>query len=277
MADVDGLPDYEPLLAAYHHAFAPELKAMIDALPIREGDVVLEAACGDGAYTPWLAGRVGPSGRVIAFDLSPAYLRGASLASARSEHASNIGFVAAEIGKLPFAGASFDAAWCAQSLFSLPEPVEAVRTMARAVRPGGVVAVLENDTVHQVLLPWPVELELAVRAAEWAAFREESEHPRKFYVGRRLVGVFREAGLVDVRVDTRASDRVAPLDAPTRAFLEAYLADLRDRVAPRLGDADRRAFERLADPDSPDALADRPDLALTCIDHVVSGRPPGPG
>src|SRR3954468_8839903 len=78
VSDVDGLPDYEPLLAAYHHAFAPELKAMIDALPIREGDSVLEVACGDGAYTPWLAGRVGASGRVLAFDLLAAYVRGAS-------------------------------------------------------------------------------------------------------------------------------------------------------------------------------------------------------
>ena len=101
------------------------------------------------------------------------------------------------------------------------------------------MAILEDDTLHQVLLPWPVELELAVRMAEWEAFRDESEHPRKFYVGRRLVGVFREAGLVDLSVCSFANSRIAPLDAAaTRTFLEEYLRDLSERVMPRLDGED---------------------------------------
>jgi SAM-dependent methyltransferase len=81
------------------------------------------------------------------------------------------------IDRLPFTDGSFDAVWCAQSPFSLREPVDAVTRMARAVKPGGLVAVLEDDTLHQVLLPWPVDVELAVRKAEWESFREEADHP----------------------------------------------------------------------------------------------------
>ena len=183
----DAIPDYEPLLAAYHRAFAAELEAMVASLPIRPGDRVLEMACGDGAYTGWLADRVDPGGSVVALDLLMGYLRKARAGLARAEGAGRARFVAGSIERLPFADGSFDHAWCAQSLFSLPEPVDAVRRMARVVRPGGTVAVLEDDTMHQVLLPWPVDLELAVRSAEWEAFREESDHPGKFYVGRRLL------------------------------------------------------------------------------------------
>ncbi len=86
---------------------------------------------------------------------------------------------------MPFAPASFDVVWCAQSLFSLPEPLAAVTRMAELAKPGGLVAVLEDDTLHQVLLPWPIDVELAVRTAEWAALVDQSAHPRKFYVGRR--------------------------------------------------------------------------------------------
>jgi ubiquinone/menaquinone biosynthesis C-methylase UbiE len=270
----DSLPDYEPMLASYHSAFADELEAMVGTLPIAEGDRVLEVACGDGAYTPWLANRVGKSGSVVGLDVSTEYLDLARKAASRGQGAARSRFVAASIDRLPFADGRFDAVWCAQSLFSLPEPVEAVSRMARVVRPGGLVAVLEDDTLHQVLLPWPVEVELAVRLAEWESLRDESDHPRKFYVGRQLVGVFRRAGLVDLHVRSFASSRVAPLDAPARTFLGEYLRDLRERVAPRLQAPMRERFDRLADPKSPESLLDQPDLSLTVVDHVIHGRVP---
>ena len=271
MAD-ETLPDYEPMLASYHSAFAPELRAMIGTLPLVEGDLVLEMACGDGAYTPWLAARVGSPGGVIGLDVSPGYLDVARRRSTRGEYASRVRFVAASIDRLPFDSRTFDAAWCAQSLFSLPEPVEAVSQIARVVKPGGLVAVLEDDTLHQILLPWPVELELAVRLAEWESHRDETAHPRKFYVGRQLVGVFRKAGLVDLRVRSFARSRVAPLDAPVRTFLGEYLRDLGERVASRLDMKMREQFHLVADPGSPDCLLDRPDLHLTVIDHLIHGR-----
>ena len=271
------VPDYAPLLAAYHRAFAPELEAMVGSLPIAEGDRVLEMACGDGAYTPWLARKVGPAGEVVGLDLSMGFLRIAREAAARGGAEETTRFVTASIERLPFADRTFDAAWCAQSLFSLPDPLDAVRRMAGVVRPGGLVAVLEDDTLHQVLLPWPVEIELAVRAAQWEALKAETAQPRKFYVGRRLARVFREAGLVDLRINTFATDRMAPLGDDERTFLAEYLNGLRDRVAPRLAAGTREDFDRLADPGSPDYLLDWPDFAVTVIDHVIHGRRPGAG
>jgi cyclopropane fatty-acyl-phospholipid synthase-like methyltransferase len=43
------------MLAAYHRAFASELRGIVHALPISQGQAVLDMACGDGAYGPWLA------------------------------------------------------------------------------------------------------------------------------------------------------------------------------------------------------------------------------
>ena len=71
-------------------------------------------------------------------------------------------FARADLRHLPIPDDSFDLVWCAQSLYSLPDPVDALRRMARAARPGGIVAVFENDEFHHVLLPWPVEVELAL-------------------------------------------------------------------------------------------------------------------
>lgn len=268
------LPDYEPMLASFHEAFAAELEAMVASVPIVEGDRVLEMACGDGDYTPWLAGRVGPTGSVVGVDVSADYLEVARRQTAREGHPERSRFVAASIDRLPFEDGCFDVAWCAQSLFSLPEPVDAVRKMARVVRPGGVVAVMEDDTLHRVVLPWPIEVELAVRSAEWEALQAKARRPHKFYVGRHLVPVFREAGLVDLRVRAFASCRVAPLDEAARTFLGEYLKDLAERVSPRLKSSMRKDFKRWVAPDSPDALLDRPDLAVTILDHVIYGRVP---
>jgi hypothetical protein len=42
------------------------------------------------------------------------------------------------------------------------------------------VAVLENDTLHQAFLPWPVRLELPLRAAELRSFLEGSRNAGKY-------------------------------------------------------------------------------------------------
>jgi SAM-dependent methyltransferase len=270
-----GVPEYATTLAAYHAAFAAELRAMVASLPIAEGDLVLDMACGDGTYVGWLASRVGPDGLVVGVDAARSYLGVAREATRLDGGLDRFGFVAASLEHLPFEDGTFDLGWCAQSLFTLPEPVGAVRALARVVRPGGVVAVLEDDTLHEVLLPWPVELELAVRRAELVGFLEESKRPRKFYVGRHLRGVFESSGLVDCRRRTWAADRQAPLGPAERSYLASYLAGLRDRAAPHLKPATLGALDRLLGSDGEDPLLDRPDLTVTTVSHVMLGRRPG--
>jgi ubiquinone/menaquinone biosynthesis C-methylase UbiE len=265
------LPGYQPMLAAYHRAFAVELRGIVHALPIREGQSVLDMACGDGAYEPWLAECAGPEGRVVAVDRSPDYLDVAREANPGG----SVEFVCAPIEALPFPDGTFDLCWCAQSLYSLPDPLEALRHMLRVTKPGGFVAVLEADSLHHVILPWPVEVELAVRAAELRALAEESERPRKFYVGRDLRSVFRRAGLIDFAFRTFAHDRSAPLGSDERLYLAEQLRRLSERVAGHLEGEVRRKFEVLADPASGASLLDDLDLTATFIDRLAWGRKPG--
>jgi len=270
----DKLPDYAPMLSAYHDAHATELREMVASLPIHEGNRVLEIACGDGVYSRWIAERVGETGEVVGVDILPAYLDVARRGARREASGSRIRFVAADIARLPFSDDTFDLVWCAQSLYSLPDPVDALRRMTRVVRVGGEVAVLENDSFHHVLLPWPVEVEVAIRRAELLGFAEESDRPRKYYVGRQLCQVYRAAGLRECRRRTWATDRQAPLERRERAFLEGYLDDLKERARPHLEPPMRAAFERLVDPNAEDYLLNRPDLSVTYVDHIVRGVKP---
>jgi ubiquinone/menaquinone biosynthesis C-methylase UbiE len=269
------LPGYAPTLLAYHRAFADELRATVASLPIRPGDRVLDLACGDGVYSRWLAERVGESGSVMAVDLSPAFLDLARQSLDGDPLADRIELVQADLEHLPIPEDSFDLVWCAQSLYSLPDPVDALRRMERAARPGGLVAVLENDEFHHVLLPWPVEVELALRRAELAALIELSDKPRKFYVGRHLRRVFRAAGLADCQHRSWTIDRQAPLGPDERAFFEGYLKDLREKVEAHLEPEVRDEFARLADPDSDAYLLDSADFTVTCLNHIAWCVKPG--
>lgn len=270
----DELPAYAPMLTAFHTAHARELQAMVADLPLRPGDRVLDLACGDGAYAVWLAERVGPEGRVTAVDLSPAFLELAAAAAAASPVGDRIELRQGDAYNLPFPDASFDLAWCAQSMFSLPDPVGALRELRRVTRPGGVVAVLENDLLHQMILPLPPDLELAVRQAHLAAL--EANNPEQLAIGRDLRTFFAAAGMPECRVTPYSTSRHAPLGPDEEQYLRWQLADLRDRARPFLDAAMACALDELADPASDAFLLRRPDFVVTYLDLVAVGvRPQG--
>ena len=147
--------------------------------------------------------------------------------------------------------------------------------MADSVRPGGHVAVLENDEFHHVLLPWPVEIELALKQAELTSYVKTSSRPRKYYVARELCRLFRASGLKRCKAQGIVFTRQAPLDRSARSFFTAYLEDLRLRVAPHLEPSIRAIVDRLSNPRSKQFLLSDPDLTVTCVNQVVIGVKPG--
>lgn len=262
------LPAYDSQLAAFHSSFERELQGIVNELPLRTDMRVLDVPCGDGFYTRLLARRLRPAGFVTGADINGAYFSG----DREKAPGATIEFVAAALDRLPFPDDTFDVVWCAQSLYSLPDPVIAIRHMARVLRPGGLVAVLENDTLHQVLLPWPVSLELPLRAAELRSFQELSRHSSKYYVGRRLPAILAAAGLEPLWMTTHAFDRQAPLCEEERSLLQGYLEQVAERVTPHLDAALLEDLRALVDPKSPRHLLEQPHLTMTWLNVLSFGR-----
>ena len=265
------LPDYAPMLTAYHRTHAAELRTMVGDLPVRAGDCVLDMPCGDGAYTVLLAEKVGSSGNVFGVDLSACYLKLARARADQSPEAARIRFQAGDIASLPFDDNTFDLIWCAQSMYSLPDPLGALRELRRVVRPGGTVSVFENDTLHQIMLPWPAALELAVRQAQLRSLVARAPAAAKFFIGRDLRGMFAAAGLKNSIVTPYASIRHAPLSADERTYLAWYFAVLGTHARPYLQPDVGAWFERLLDPTSADYLLDQPDFYVIYLDMVARG------
>jgi ubiquinone/menaquinone biosynthesis C-methylase UbiE len=267
-----GLPSYTPLLTSQHRAFEPEFRAIVASLPVRSGDRVLDLACGDGAFSRWFAQA---ELNVLAVDVSREFLKLAQSETRRGPYLDRVHLIQADFRRLPFDDDYFDLVWCAQSLYSLPDPLEAVQIMRRKTKPGGMVGVIENDEFHHVLLPWPIEIELALSHAELVAHVERSRKPRKFYVGRQLRGLFQAAGLTDCRVRSWTFDCQAPLRPHEREFLAHHLHAVRERARPHLNPEIVDDFERLVCPESDSYLLDKPDFAATCLNFVIWGTNPG--
>ena len=252
------------VLQAFQQAFLPELDAAIRAYDLQDGVRVLDSPCGDGFYASLFARQM-RSGTLVAAEISDECL-GEAKEKVRPESPSLIvEFHQADAYNLPFDDRSFDLVWCAQSFITLDDPVTALRELARVLRPGGQVAVLETDEYHHVLLPWPVSLESVVQRA----LRDECRHrygdAAKFSQTRNLRREFREAGLRPTVKRTLAADRSAPFGPAVREFLTRHLNYLRKFVHMEMTPREMAILEKATDANDPESLINRLDSELTCI------------
>lgn len=134
---------WSPLLARW---LGPSTEAMMDAAGVVPGARVLDVAAGAGEQTLVAARRVGPTGHVLATDISPAILRYAQAAAHRAGLA-NVATRELDGERhdlLP--AASFDAAISRVGLIYFPDQQRALAGIRHALRPGGRFAAVVYST-----------------------------------------------------------------------------------------------------------------------------------
>lgn len=213
--------------------------AMIEMAGVRPGHRVLDVAAGAGDQTLDIAERVGPTGEVLATDLSPGILAHAQ-ANARRAGFPQVRTLVADGEDLPVAEGGFDAVVCRLGLMFFPRPAVGLARMHRTLKPGGGFCA--------VVFGAP-EANPCVGLVMATALRHAGLPPRDpFQPGGllslgapgHLDGLLRDAGFGDV-ASTRLS---APFELPSAAH---YLAFLRSSASPV-----QQILERLA-PDAEQA------------------------
>ena len=211
---------------------------------------VLEVGCGTGAQTLSLA-RHSPEARFVSIDRSAT-----SLALARSRltasGVSNVELLEADLFALPFSTESFDHVFVCFVLEHLPDPGNALSTIAPFLRPGGTITVFEGDHGSTFFHP---DSPLARRA-----FQAQVELQRRLggnaEIGRQLYPLLTGAGFADVHVSPRMvyvdGNRPDLIDDFTRKTFTAMVEGVReDSVAAGIIDPDSfdegiRALRRTA-------------------------------
>lgn len=110
-----------------------------------EGELILEAGCGAGAFTCHLAAT---GADLVSFD----YSRAVDIAAKHNANG-RIAFAQADILDMPFADAVFDRVFCHGVLQHTPDPERAFRELNRRLKPGGLISV---DIYHKdgKIRPW---------------------------------------------------------------------------------------------------------------------------
>lgn len=125
------------------------------------GQTVLDLGAGAG-FDAFLAARaVGPTGRVIGVDMTPAMVTKAR-ANARRGAWPNVEFRLGEIEALPVADASVDVVISNCVINLCPDKTPVYREAFRVLRPGGRIAV--SDVVARTELPADVKADLALHS-----------------------------------------------------------------------------------------------------------------
>jgi len=188
--------------------------ALFERLGVAGGWRCLEIGAGAGSVSSWLAKRVGASGRVVAADLDPRYLE--PLAGGPLE-VERIDVLSDELEQ-----GAFDLVYSrlvAEHLGS-----EAVRRMAAAVAPGGVLLLEDYDFSGPGTYPADPDLD-RVPFAVLEIMTRAGFDPR---FGRRLLSELRAAGLTDVQAEGRV--RVFAGGTADTAFSRLTLTAMHERI-----------------------------------------------
>lgn len=222
-AAAPGWDAHSPAIRAWLHG---STEAMIAMAGVETGARVLDVAAGAGDQTLDVARRVGPSGAVLATDLSPVIV---ALAQERARRAGfdQVQCRVADGEDLQVEAASFDAAVCRLGLMLFPKPLQGLREMHRALRPGGGVCTVvfsapERNPCVTVLMA------TALRHAGLPS-RDPGAPGGLFSLGRprQIDALFQEAGFRDVA--TTAVDAVFRMPS-----VDDYLAFVRSSASPVL-------------------------------------------
>lgn len=236
------------IVDAHFEACRPAYEHLLRRVGIRPGWHVLDAGCGSGDFLPWLTELTGPEGRVSAVDLAA---ENVALAGARADAAH---VTQGDVRELPYADASFDAVWCANTVQYLDDDglQTALAELRRVVRPGGTIAIKDLDAHSITVRPGDPYLFSDFFRAAGAA----PGYARQLLRSRDLYRHVKRAGLVPVRQETVLIEHFAPLTPQAHAFYGPSCA----RIAEQALDLGLGAeWARFLDPDGPDNPLHHPD------------------
>ncbi len=173
-------------------------RQMLDLARIQPGQRILDIAAGAGEPAISAAERVGPSGYVLATDISEGIVELARQV-ARERGLEQIETRAMDGERLDLPDASFDAVLCRLGLMYMPHPVTALREWRRALRTGCRVAVAVFSTPDRN--SWGAMPASIIRRRAQLPPPIPGQ-PGPFSLGGPgvLEGIFREAGFADPEI-----------------------------------------------------------------------------
>jgi len=263
--------NYLDMAAWMHRVTEPAVRSAIYALRLPVGSRGLDAGCGIGTHTLWLAEATSPGGHVTGVDISRECLARAEETASKSELAAQVSFQGGDMGDLAFDDDVFDWAWNADTLWPVAgkDPLPLVRELVRVVKPGGIVAILFWSS--QRLLPGYPLLEARLNATCAANFPYTDDTRPELHILRALRWL-QEMGLNAPQAHTFVADIYAPSNDAARDALTRSFQMLWGKAEPEVTPEDWAQFQRLCWPESRDFILNLPHYYAFITYSLFWGR-----
>lgn len=192
------------LSARLHHGWRKVAAAQAGLVP---GGVALDVCAGTGDLAFALAQHTGPSGCVVATDFSLPMLRLGAV-KAGQQRQKSVRFALADAQALPFTDNTFDAATVAFGIRNVADMEKGIAEMARVVRPGGRVLLLEfnqpTNHIFGALYRWysfhVLPLLGGLISGRRSAYEYLPSSVAAFPSREAIADQMRRAGLTDIRI-----------------------------------------------------------------------------
>jgi SAM-dependent methyltransferase len=219
--------------------FDPVTIRHIEALDLRPGAHCWEVGAGNGSIAGYLAGRVGPTGRVLATDLNPRWVAAGDPAVLEIR--------GHDVASDPLPDGTFDLIHARLVIIHLTDPAAAIKRLTKALKPGGRL-LIEDFDLRQTGWVDPAHPEVGDVLNAFVALLLKNGVNASY--GQNLPSLFRQLGLVEVAAEGYAAVGLgdSAVGALNRANIEQTRAGL---VASGLvtDEEIERFYEQLADPD----------------------------
>ena len=182
-------------LGFQHQVWSPVTNAFFERLGVKPGMRVLDLGCGPGFVSLDLAQRVGPTGSVVALDEARHWTEWLAL-KAQERGFANVKTICARIQDADLQEGSFDLVFSRWVFSFLSDPSGIAKSLARCLKPGGVLAIEDYNHEGVSLFPESEGFRAVVRATR-ALYKS---HGGDQFVMGRIPAIFAAAGLETVEI-----------------------------------------------------------------------------
>ena len=233
---------------------------------------IVDLGSGTGTAAVALAQRF-PGAEVLAVDLSAEMLARVQAKAADLGLDGRISILQADLdGPWPAIGPA-DVVWASKSLHHLADPDRALREVYASIRPGGLVAVAEMNSLPR-FLPDDIGLGRPGLEARCHAAAAELNAHRLPHLGADWGQLLAQAGFTVIAEQAVSIDLDPPLPPATGRYARLVLQRTRAQLDGTLDAEDLATLDALVDGDGPASVLHRHDLAVRGTRTIWAGRRP---
>ena len=197
----------------------------LEAAKLGDASRAADIGCGTGTISRWMAGRMGASGRVDAIDIAPEQVDVAKSAPA-TPGASAIHYKVGSAYEPALPEDAFDVVFCRLVLCHLKEPGKAVAQMAKLLRRGGRLVLVDMDLRDTFTMP---ACDFYQAYIDEVVIPYQTEIGVDYSVGLKLHELMSDAGL---KTESVMADQPIFRDGPEKHLWEKTWTVALQRAAP---------------------------------------------